>query len=381
MKKILTIICAGALLSASCNRSAAVLPEGGLAGAEPVAEFNDTIHFHSLYNDALMEYTFDKWAPEDFPKWHEEFKAALMKTLGLTRIERQLQGYTPKAEFKAVQEFEGYTMEDWIIWTEPTMPLPIVVLKPKNLRGKAPLVLAIPGHSKNQKLFAGVYNSEEERKSGEEGQRDIGIQAIKFGYIAIVPTTRALGETRLPGDKEADMDCSCDTYLKRDLLVGRTPIGDRVWDMMKIIDWASISLPIDTRNIIVTGNSAGGTIALFEGALDERVTMSLPGSCYCTFAGSIGSINHCACNYIPGVLDLGEMYDIAGLTAPRLFRAIHGEFDTIFPAGETKKAFWKTLAIYEAAGAPDNCSLFVGSEGHRYYSAGAWEFIHKNLVK
>ena len=381
MKKITAIICAGALLSACCNRSAVVLPEGGLAGAEPVAEFNDSIHFHSLYNDALMEYTFDKWAPEDFPKWQKEFKAALKKTLGLTHIERQLKGYTPKAEFKAVQEFEDYTMEDWIIWTEPTMPLPMVVLKPKNLQGKVPLVLAIQGHSKNPKLFAGVYNSEKERESGEEGQRNIGIQAIREGYIAIVPTTRAFGETRLPGDKEADKTHSCDTYLKRDLLVGRTPIGDRVWDMMKIIDWASISLPIDTRNIIVTGNSGGGTVTLFEGAIDERVTMSLPGSYYCTFAGSIGSVYHCACNYIPGVLDLGEMYDIAGLTAPRHFRAIHGEFDKIFPVTETKKALEKTLAIYEAAGAPDNCSLFVGPEGHRYYSAGAWEFIRKNLVK
>lgn len=380
MKRILLSIITVSLAVACCNRPAA-LPEGGLAGIEPVAAFDDSVHFHALYDDALMEYTFDKWAPEDFPKWKEEFKGELKRALGLTHIERQLKGYVPKVEFKGTQKCDGYSMEDWVIWTEPTTPLPIAVMKPDNLQGNVPLVIAIQGHSKNTKLFAGVYNDEHERQLGEGGQRNVGVQAIKEGYIAIVPTTRAFGDTRCREDLQKDNLSSCNTYLKRDLLVGRTPIGDRVWDMMKIIDWAYEALPIDTRNIIVTGNSGGGTVTLFEGAIDERVTMSLPGSAYCTFAGSIGSIDHCACNFIPGVLDLGEMYDIAGLTAPRIFRPIHGEQDNIFPITETRKAFEKTSAIYKAAGVPENCTLYVGPEGHRYYSAGAWDYIRENLVK
>ncbi len=162
-----------------------------------------------------------------------------------------------------------------------------------------------------------------------------------------------------------------------DLLVGRTPIGDRVWDISKIIDWATRNLPVDTTRIAVTGNSGGGTVTLFAAACDTRITVSLPSSYFCTFAGSIGTIAHCDCNYIPGILELGEMGDIAGLIAPRAFCAIHGEKDPIFPIAETRKSFRHLQQIYAAAGVPGNCELYVGSGGHRYYKDGAWPFVKK----
>ena len=98
-----------------------------------------------------------------------------------------------------------------------------------------------------------------------------------------------------------------------------------------------------------------------------------------TFAGSIGSIHHCDCNYVPGILRLGEMYDVAGLIAPRPFCAISGKDDPIFPITEAKYAFSILKKIYEVAGVPDNCELYVGHAGHRYYKAGAWSFIHKHF--
>jgi hypothetical protein len=97
----------------------------------------------------------------------------------------------------------------------------------------------------------------------------------------------------------------------------------------------------------------------------------------CTFAGSIGSIYHCACNYVPGILRLGEMWDVAGLIAPRGFCAIAGRDDPIFPIQHTRRAFEQLERIYAAAGARSDCQLYVGDGGHRSYSAGAWPFIRR----
>lgn len=90
---------------------------------------------------------------------------------------------------------------------------------------------------------------------------------------------------------------------------------------------------------------------------------------------------HCDCNYVPGILEYGEMADIAGLTAPRFFCALNGKEDYMFPLKEAQKAFADLKKIYTAAGVPDNCELYIGNEGHRYYKAGAWNFINKHLSK
>jgi len=51
---------------------------------------------------------------------------------------------------------------------------------------------------------------------------------------------------------------------------------------------------------------------------------------------------------------------------------VAGLTDRIFPIDATRETFALIQSYYEAAGAPDNCILHVGGEGHRFY-AEAWE--------
>ncbi len=344
-----------------------------------VDSYDDKVHFDDLYETAAMKFAFSGSSKEDFEKWQTVFRPELRRTLGLDKIEASLPGYIPKAVKRDSEDIGFAIRERWVLYTEPTVPLPFVLLRPKNITGKLPLVITPHGHGRNTELYAGIYHNEEERQSMIDGERDIAIQAVKQGYIAIAPTTRGFGETRTNEDRENDVKFSCRIQLMHDIMVGRTPIGDRVWDISRIIDWATANLPVDTTKIAVTGNSGGGTVTLFASACDTRITISMPSSYFCTFAGSIGTIAHCDCNYIPGILELGEMGDVAGLIAPRAFCAIHGEKDPIFPITETRKSFKHLQEIYAAAGAPDNCKLYVGPEGHRYYKAGAWPFVKKNF--
>jgi hypothetical protein len=226
----------------------------------------------------------------------------------------------------------------------------------------------------------GIARDEQERASIAMGERDIAVQAVERGYLTIAPTTRAFGETRTREDKEQDNVNSCRTQLMHDLLVGRTPIGDRVWDISRLIDWALETQNVDGERIAVTGNSGGGTVSLFAAACDTRISVAVPSSYFCTFVGSIGSIHHCGCNYVPGILRLGEMYDVAGLVAPRPFCAIAGKDDTIFPIEHVRFAFNRLQRVYEVAGVPDRCALYVGNQGHRYYKDGAWPFIQKHFA-
>ena len=336
-------------------------------------------YFDRLYGQAEMRYHFATHQPRRVDKWQKTFRAELKEALGITQIERELGDYQPVAKLVGQEEKDYGILERWILWTEPDVPLPFIILCPKVIKGKLPLVITPHGHSVNTELYAGVYLNASDTALVRDGERDIAVQAVKEGYIAIAPAARGFGPTRHPRELNANSTSSCRTLLMNDLLVGRTPIGDRVWDIMKLIDFAMRDLPVDGKNIIVTGQSGGGTATVFAGAMDTRISISAPACAFCTMTGSIGSIIHCECNYIPGMLNLGEMGDVAGLTAPRAFYAICGVEDPIFPIGEVRKAFAETKEVYRRMGIEDACQLYEGQSGHRYYKAGIWDFVRKHL--
>jgi dienelactone hydrolase len=335
-------------------------------------------HFQHLYESAPARHSFRGTSESDWMAWSSAFRPALRSALGLDVLEADLSDHRPRAERAESVDCGDYLREVWHLWVEPTVPLPFYVLRPKQVAESLPLVLTPHGHN-HPHVYVGIAHDDAERASIAEGERDIAVQAVREGYIAIAPTTRGFGDTRTEEDKLLEAVSSCRTELLHGLLVGRTPIGERVWDISRLIDWAVESLPIDGTRIAITGNSGGGTTSLFAAACETRISVAVPSSYFCTFAGSIGSIYHCACNYVPGILRLGEMWDVAGLIAPRAFCAIAGRDDPIFPIQHTRRAFEQLERIYAAAGAGSDCELYVGDGGHRYYSAGAWPFIRRHF--
>ena len=337
-------------------------------------DFDFGKHFGSLIRECDGEFSFCSSTHAEVSQWQLPFRERLRGILGVQNIEQDLAGFLPATELLESVDMGAYTRESWRILVEPTVPLPFFLLRPKSAPEKPPLVLTPHGHG-HPHIYVGLFHSPDEEAQIREGERDIAVQAVEQGYLVIAPTTRAFGETRSAEDKESNLVASCRAQLVHDLLVGRTPIGDRVWDMSRLIDWAIEHESVDSERIAITGNSGGGTVSLFAAACDTRISVAVPGSYFNTFAGSIGAMRHCDCNYVPGVLRLGEMHDIAGLIAPRYFLAVAGREDHIFPIEHTKAAFAKLAAVYEAASVPERCELYIGDGGHRYYKERVWSFI------
>jgi dienelactone hydrolase len=367
------------MIPVSANSQTLNVKENKKLGGQSAKQFVFQDHFKKQFDAAARQFEFKGATKKDVEEWKKILLPKVKSALGLDKLEWQLAGYVPTAE-KIDSEDVGFCIrERWHIWTEPTVPLPVVILYPKNIKGKVPLVITPHGHGKNTEQYAGIYPDMHEKEYAESTHRNVAVQSVMEGYITIAPTTRAFGDTRTGYDKKEGNSFSCHDQLMKDLLVGRTPIGDRVWDMEKIIDWALQNLPVDAKKIAITGNSGGGTVSLFAAACDPRISVAVPGSAFCTFQGSIGSIAHCDCNYIPGILNIAEMADIAGLVSPRAFCAINGIEDNVFPIAETRKAFAHLQQIYSAAGVLSNAELYEGNGGHRYYKEGSWPFIKKHF--
>ncbi|MBN2004403.1 MAG: acetylxylan esterase [Anaerolineae bacterium] len=344
-------------------------------------------YVHFLAAETYRAFTFRAETQADFEAWQRAFRPHLRQMLGLDAIAgRGACDLQPRqAGEEALKDADTglhYIREEWAIQTEPGFEVPFYLLRPADGAASRPLVLTPHGHGKaGKRTYAGIWDNEEDRLSIAEGERDIALQAVREGYIAIAPDMRAFASMRRQQEIEEDTTSSCRVMQMRALMFGRTLIGERVWDIGRLIDYAATRPEVDTRRIAITGNSGGGTVSLFAAACDPRITVAVPSSYFCTFEASIGSIRHCECNYVPGILTVGEMYDVAGLIAPRPFLAVAGRTDLIFPYAGVQFAFERLSHIYEVAGVPERCQLYIGDGGHRYYKAGVWPFIRQMLAE
>ena len=144
-------------------------------------------------------------------------------------------------------------------------------------------------------------------------------------------------------------------------------IGWRVYDVMRTIDLIATRPELDAQRVGCIGISGGGTCTLFSVAVEPRIRAALISGYMNTFRDSIGSISHCMDNYVPGILNWAEMYDIAGLAAPRPLFIESGQKDDIFPIESSVDSYKKVSAIYEVFGVRDRVEQEVFDRDHSFW--------------
>lgn len=343
-------------------------------------DLNADTYVRTLSAETQRQFSFSASTRDQAEEWQHAFRPELVRLLGLDAI--AVRGTPPlHARLLSRVSLPDHVREDWTLETEPGFHLPFYLLRPLNLDEPLPLVLTPHGHNKQgRRTYAGVWDSEQEQLEAEQGERDIALQAVREGYVTIAPDMRGFASLRRSEEIEQDANSSCRTLQMHALLFGRTLVGERVWDVQRLIDWASTLDYVDQDAIVITGNSGGGTISLFAAAVDQRIRVCIPSSYFCTFEDSIGSIYHCECNYVPALLAHAEMFDVAGLVAPRPFLAVTGTEDPIFPVDAVRRSFARLREIYGIFGAEDRCKLSVNEGGHRYYKQDVWPFVRQALA-
>ncbi len=265
--------------------------------------------------------------------------------------------------------------------SEPGFYVPCHMLLPKGVyrAGGAPrpAVICLQGHSTGMHISLGrpKFPGDEQTISG--GDRDFALQAVRRGYVAVAMEQRGFGE--LDGTL-SEYAGRCHQPAMQALLLGRTLIGERASDVSRLIDALGCFPEADCAKIGLMGNSGGGTATYYTACVEPRVAVAMPSCAFCSLHDSIFALNHCQCNYIPGLYKYFEMGDLALLLAPRPLIVVCGREDKIFPLEGVEREFETVKAVYRAAGAPERCKLVVGGEGHRFYAAQAWPLYAEALA-
>ncbi len=300
---------------------------------------------------------------EPYEVWKSAAREKLAELLGLP-----LSSCEDAPEILSEKNCGGYRQIDFHFQSERDYFVPCTLLIPDGT--PKPLAICLQGHSTGMHISCG-----EEKFPGDgdliRGGRDFALQALGAGYSALILEQRYMGGC---GNLRGAPLCSRRNAALPSLLLGRTAIGERVWDVQRAIDMIEkyFSDDVNTKNILCMGNSGGGTVSFYASCMDDRIKVSMPSCSVCEFEDSIVPFYHCCCNYIPGIRKYFEMGDLACLMADRALIIVCGVKDPDFPLAGVVKSYERARAGFGAIGREKYCVLIQGSEGHRFYPEEAW---------
>ena len=313
--------------------------------------------------------------------WQERARAAVGECLGFL----DLPNIAADAREIECVDRGNYVRRKIVIRTSPQSELPVYLLTPKDLGdGRRPVVLTLHGHGYGVKDIVGLWEDGSERNVVDGYHRDFACALAERGFIVAAPEISCFGERQmrnLADFRAVGLNGTCYNVATYAMMLGKSAAGLRVMDAMRVVDYLQSRADVDGENIGVMGISGGGMHAFFSAAMDQRIKASVISGYFCDWRHSILSIFHCTCNFVPGLLNLGELSDLAALIAPRPLLVEHGTRDDIFPIEHVKSAVEKAKRAWKVfdADADKNFATDYFEGRHRINGPAAYDFLAKHL--
>ena len=304
---------------------------------------------------------------EDIKEWQKTARAKFINLLGIDRFE----ACDPEFSLDSTSECDGYKEYVFSIQSEINYRFTCTLRVPANAKGKLPVAICLFGHSDD--LAASLDG---------DNDRDLCAQALARGYCALAVEQRSFDNCFAIKDVPVDEAftrttwCQCYRSSMRAALLGRSTMGERVWDIMRAIDALLANFDfVDAAKICVVGNSGSATAAYYSACVDERIFAAIACSGVATWESSIATFSHCTCNYIPKIANFFDMGDVGGLIAPRKLVLMGATEDKWFPEYGLREAHKQIEKAYIAAGAPEACTLIIKDGERRFYADDAWSAL------
>jgi dienelactone hydrolase len=289
-------------------------------------------------------------------------------------------------------EFPDYTIEKVYFESAPGFFVTGNLYRPKNPKGKVPVVLFAHGHWQNarlsvetpDKLRQEIATGQERFEQGGQSRfQSLCVQAARMGCVVwqwdMLSDSDSKQISRLLVHRFAKQRPEANTLENWGLYSPQAEshlqsiMGLQTWNAIRSLDFV-LGLPeVDPTRVAITGASGGGTQTMLLAAVDPRVTLSFPAVMVSTaMQGGCTCENSCVLR-----VDTGNI-EFAALFAPK-------------PQGMTTandwtkemstKGFPELKAHYAMLGAPDNVMLHRGEHFPHNYNAVARSSFYTWLNK
>ena len=343
----------------------------GDRGFDPVARTR------AHYASTERRLKFQARTREDAERWQAALRAKVAELLGGFSYDRS----PLRPSVLETRAFPGYRREKIVFDSRPGVSVLAYVLLPERAARPAATMICVPGHGRGVDDIVGIDERGADRTDKAGYQHDFAIQVAEAGMAAVAIEPMGFGCRRDPINALKGLaQKACDPVAGGALMLGQTLIGWRVWDVMRTIDYIATRPELDASRIGCMGISGGGTTTLFSAALEPRIRAALVSGYLNTFRDSVGSLVHCIDNYVPGILTWAEMYEVAGLIAPRPLFVESGEKDPIFPIRASVESFTSVRDIYGVFGAGDRLEQEVFPAEHVFWGKRGIPFVARHLA-
>jgi dienelactone hydrolase len=339
-------------------------------------QFHLQNHLSYLYANQPRQLAFHAESRDEYASWKRKLRAKVMELLGIAG--RALPSTVSVIRLRSIDRGR-YIEEKYGLDVGETVHAPMYLLIPKTPPPHLAM-LVFHGHIPDIQYMLGNFPDETTANDFRATDGHYAQTLAEAGYLVCAIEQRGFGERKSDQIIVRDNQNSCRHLSLEYLMQGRTMIGERCWDGMVALSYLQGRDDVVQDRIGCTGLSGGGTTALWLSALDERVTVAVPACYFCSFKHSILGMEHCECNYVPRILEYGEMGDLTALIAPRPLRIIAGEQDPIFPIEGVKQQFETVQRAYQLLDVHEHCSLTIHPGEHSYDSALSLEWFDRWLL-
>lgn len=255
-------------------------------------------------------------------------------------------------------ERDVYTIQNVIFESRPNFPVTGNLYLPKGKPMPRPAVVGVCGHSENG-------------KAGDTYQA-FAQGLARLGYIVLIIDPAGQGERFQCVD--ARLDHSHGICTHEHLFVGNQQflVGEyfgtwQAWDGIRAFDYLLTRPEVDPKQVMVTGNSGGGTMTTWMCALEPRLKAAAPSCFVTTFRRMFESEQPADTEQCPPrALALGlDHSDFFLPFVPRPVMLLGQEKD-IFDARGLEQSYDRLRHLYDLIGEPEKVGLFIGADAHGF---------------
>jgi len=323
-------------------------------------------------------------------KWRKAAKQRLTERLAIPDL-----GGTPKVNVIKEYSYDGLHIEE-LSWQLPYgRPTEAILLKPLNVKGKLPAILAFHDHGGN-KYFGTrkiIRTADKLHPLLEAHQREYyeGLawanEIAKRGYVVLVSDAFPFASRRVMlqdvpdhlrqglNDNDPENPKNIKAYnewagghehimAKSLFSAGTTWPGVFFAEDRKALDILCAREDVDATRVGCGGLSGGGMRTVFMGGLDPRIKCAVPVGFMTTWKDFVlnKSFTHTWMVYVPLLPNELDFPEILGLRTPLPSLVLNDEADSLYTLQEMKEADNILSEIYKKSNAADHykCSYYPG---------------------
>ncbi len=305
---------------------------------------------------------------QNFRTWQGAFRRKIKSLRG--NIPERVK---PEIEILKTTELSDHTRQLIRFPVTQFSELIAYLLIPKNIENgkKRAGIIALHGHHTNGiETICGVRKTD---------YPPYALQAVRSGYLVLAPAWWGWpgrdGHLNRIGDRD-----KCNVIQMAASIYGINVLDLHIQDGQAAIDVLCSHPDVDAKKIGCIGNSYGGRTTMWLTIFDDRIKACVPSGCMNIFRERSLKLSSCAIQYLPGLLQYGDVPELFSLIAPRPIQLQAGEGDNLITASDRDQIKQVVEKAYYLLGSKKNFEYVQHSRGHTFAWDLAVPFFRKHFI-